>query len=433
MIKLHRDVNRIMKKLSDKGFQCYAVGGCVRDCLRGEKPVDWDLATDARLDDLKSIFPEAQVLSEKLSVVRIDRTEDEDDEESIIADIATFRKDGQYKDGRRPATVEFVDDIETDLARRDFTINAMADNPTGRFVDPFGGREDMDKRLIRIVGDPMERLAENPIRIMRAIRLAAYTDYDIDGKTYSAMVANAQRMELCSTASIRDEFEKIIAAPYAGKGLKMLAAADLMQYIIGDLAQGLSRRQKRMFDELFENIDKTKRILQRRLCLFYMCIDDKKGKRAAERLQYDEDTQDKIEMAIDLNPKVYFIRNTVELKGFLAKYGPDVYEFVDNFSKADRIVHGYDETKIVARKHYMDMIVVSGEPVYVKDLAVNAKDLLDGGICKDEETADRILLMLTDVVHRKPSKNNKEELMFRAKRFSRNKFSAATRKVKWMR
>lgn len=420
-----------MKAISDKGFQCYAVGGCVRDAMLGEKPLDWDIATNARLDDLKSIFPGAKVLSEKFSVVRLDYSED--DEEGIIADIATFRKDGEYKDGRRPAEVEFVDEIKEDLVRRDFTINAMADNPAGNFVDPFNGREDMNTKLIRTVGDPKKRFAEDPIRMMRAVRIAAYTNFDIQGKTYEAMLEHSDKLSKCSIDKVRDEFQKIIVGPHAGKGLKMLAGANLMEGIIGEIANNLSRRQKNLFDELMKNIDKTKPILQRRLALFYICIDDKKGIRAAERMMYDSDTQKRIEDAINLNPRLYFMKSGVEIKDFLVKYGPDTYDFVNNFAKADRIVHGWDEKKILGRKFYMDQIIMNGEPIYVEDLAIDGNDLIKAGICREGEECGALLTKLTDIVHRKPKENTKEDLLRHAKRIHKSKFMSATRKVKWSR
>ncbi len=145
MIKIPKEVKRIMKTLEDEKFKAYTVGGCVRDCLAGLKPYDWDVATSAGLEDLTRLFPDAKVVSEKYSVIRmefIDEVYDNEGdfvgEEGIIADVATFRKDGVYSDGRRPDTVEFVQTIEEDLPRRDFTMNALADNGY-ELVDPFGG------------------------------------------------------------------------------------------------------------------------------------------------------------------------------------------------------------------------------------------------------------------------------------------------------
>ena len=140
MIKFPKEVSRVFRKLEENGYKVYAVGGCVRDSLLGNNPIDFDLATNAKLDELKELFPDAIVLSEKLSVIRFDYSNPEDEDEGIILDVATFRVDGQYSDYRRPDSVTFVDNIEEDLGRRDFTINAMADNPSQALVDPFDGQ-----------------------------------------------------------------------------------------------------------------------------------------------------------------------------------------------------------------------------------------------------------------------------------------------------
>ena len=199
MIKLPKEVNNIIKALEKKGFSAYAVGGCVRDSLTGQQPIDWDLATNAELKDMKKIFPAAKVISEKYSVIRIDHTKEGDDD-GIIADVATFRKEGPYSDKRRPDSVEFVQSIEEDLKRRDFTVNAIADNPSGKIVDPFEGRKDIENRLIRTVGEPMERFSEDPLRMIRAVRVAGELDFDIHKKTYEAIVANSG---LLSEANIK--------------------------------------------------------------------------------------------------------------------------------------------------------------------------------------------------------------------------------------
>ena len=135
MIKIPKEVKRIMKTLEDEKFKAYAAGGCVRDCLAGLKPYDWDVSTSATFEDLTRLFPEAKVVSEKYSVVRMefidevyDREGDFVGEEGVIVDVSTFRKDGVQSDGQGPAAVEFAETVEEDLSRRDFTINAFADN-----------------------------------------------------------------------------------------------------------------------------------------------------------------------------------------------------------------------------------------------------------------------------------------------------------------
>ena len=431
MIKLPKEVNNIIKALEKKGFSAYAVGGCVRDSLTGQQPIDWDLATNAELKDMKKIFPAAKVISEKYSVIRIDHTKEGDDD-GIIADVATFRKEGPYSDKRRPDSVEFVQSIEEDLKRRDFTVNAIADNPSGKIVDPFEGRKDIENRLIRTVGEPMERFSEDPLRMIRAVRVAAELDFDIHKKTYEAIVANSGLLSEANIKKIREEFERIITSPNAGKGLRMLAGADLMPAIIGDVAAKLNRRQMQQFSTLCDNIDKTKPVLKRRLGLFYTCFEEKKGMQAIEMLDYDEKTKESLKDALLMMEKLHFLRTGVDLKAFLVKYGPKRYEYLDNLSKAQRIVYDLGDAKIISRHELLKMIKDNNEPIYIEDLAVNGEDIIKAGIAEGEQVG-RLLLMLTDIVHKKPKDNNKKTLLKYARKFNKNKLAARTRKVKWLR
>ena len=148
MIKMPKEVKEIIRALRDKGYEAYAAGICVRSCLAGEKPLDWDVNTNAGLDAIKEIFPEGEVVSEKFSVVRLYGNEDAEDQ--IITDIGTFRMK-TAEDG----TVPFTDDVKEDLRRRDFTVNAMADNGF-EFIDEFGGRSDMQAKLVRTIGSADE-------------------------------------------------------------------------------------------------------------------------------------------------------------------------------------------------------------------------------------------------------------------------------------
>jgi len=172
MIKLPKEISQVVKAVEDAGHAIYMVGGCVRDSLLGMEPIDWDLATDATWQEMVQILPEFQVLSEKYSVVRWEPDSDKEGE-GLIIDIATFRREGEYSDHRRPDQVILAKSIEEDLNRRDFTINAMADSPTRGFVDPYGGREDLKNRKLKAVGNSGERLMEDPSRMIRAIRMVS--------------------------------------------------------------------------------------------------------------------------------------------------------------------------------------------------------------------------------------------------------------------
>ncbi len=430
MIKLPKEISEIFKKIEKKGYSIYAVGGCVRDSIMGGVPEDWDLTTDAPLEDLVKIFPQANLLSEKYQVIRIDLTNQE--EEGLIIDIGRMRTEKEYDSKGNPSKIEFTNVIEEDLARRDFTINAIAINPTKGVSDPFGGRGDINGKIIRAVGDPFVRYEEDPIRMFRAIRIASMLDLDISKNDYEGILANANNFENVNIDKIRNEFEEIIISDNAGKGLRMLAGADLMPILIGDAANNLTRRQSEMFSTLADNIDKTQKNLLRRLGLFYLCFEKKKGLEAIKILNYDNAALQHFTDALTLLDRLNFLRKGVEIKEWIFKYGTDRFYYMHDLTKAQRIVYDLSEIKVASRHYILKDIEARKEPIFVEDLAITGTDIIEAGIAEGEKVGE-ILLQLVDVVHRRPDHNVKFELLKQAKKFSKSKFASSTRKVKWIR
>lgn len=431
MIRIPKEISKIMRTLEEGGHSVYAVGGCVRDSLLGEKPLDWDLATSADLETMKRLFPDATVLSGEYHVIRLDYSRGDEDDAGVIADIARYRKEGTYPDGRRPGSVEFVDTVEEDLGRRDFTINAIAINPSRSVVDPFGGRDDLSARQICSVGDPEVRFAENPIRMLRAIRLAAECGFTLHQTVVSAISKLAPELQKAGPDRIREEFLRIIVAPNAGKGLRLLEKSGLMAAIVGKDALRLGNRQISEFETLCDNIDKTQPVVERRLGLFYIIFGKKKGLEAMERLNFNNKTRQHLTDALTLLEDLYFLRTFVTLKGFLAKVGMERYEYLHNLSKAQRLVYGYSEHRILVRYELMKEIKTSGHPIFIEDLAVNGDDLLAEGIAQGEKIG-QILLMLTDLVHRSPKLNTRDQLLSHARKYAKNPIAAKTRNVRWI-
>lgn len=182
--------------LSEAGFPCHAVGGCVRDALLGVTPHDWDMTTPATVGEMHAAFEAAGLRVYDTGAKHGTVTVVDDDGEGY--EVTTYRIDGEYSDGRHPDSVTFTDDITEDLARRDFTINAMAWSADGGMVDPFGGRDDLAAGLIRCVGDPCDRFSEDPLRIMRATRFAARLGFSIEDGTAAAMREMAPRLSAVS-------------------------------------------------------------------------------------------------------------------------------------------------------------------------------------------------------------------------------------------
>jgi putative nucleotidyltransferase with HDIG domain len=209
------------------------VGGCLRDALLGREPADWDLTTDARPDRIQSIFPRS-LYENRFGTVVVRHADAQ-------YEITAFRRDVSYTDHRHPDSVEFGESIEEDLARRDFTVNAMAwgggpgDEP--RFVDPHGGRADLTRRLLRAVGDPDRRFHEDALRMVRAVRLAATLGFEVEADTLAAIARNAELARHLSGERIAAELFKLLAAPRPSVGLRLMAQTGLLSVIAPDLAR----------------------------------------------------------------------------------------------------------------------------------------------------------------------------------------------------
>ena len=235
------DVQELLNDLWRAGHTAYVVGGSLRDSLLGRSAADWDLATDARPDRLQELFAGA-VYENQFGTVAVRRGD-------AIYEITTFRSDHDYTDFRRPHRVEFGDSIELDLGRRDFTVNALAWGalPGGRaaLVDPFGGREDIDRRLLRAVGNPDERFQEDALRMIRAVRLAATLDFEVEPETLAAIRRRPELVRHLSGERIAAELNKLLAAPLPSVGLGLMAETGILEHVSPELArqQGVAQNK----------------------------------------------------------------------------------------------------------------------------------------------------------------------------------------------
>ena len=213
-IDLPRDVAALLRILHRAGHSAYVVGGCVRDSLLGRRPGDWDICTSARPDQIKAAFTGYRLLltGEKHGTVAVllhGRT----------YEITTYRLDGAYTDHRRPDAVTFVRDLSADLARRDFTVNAMAYAPGVGLVDLYEGRRDLERRLVRCVGAPQQRFAEDALRILRAVRFASQLEFTLDAPTRAAALAQRETVNTVAAERIFTELDKLLAGPGAATAL----------------------------------------------------------------------------------------------------------------------------------------------------------------------------------------------------------------------
>mgnify|MGYP004473195231 FL=1 len=425
---------KILQTLDEHGYEAYVVGGCVRDSVLGRDPHDWDITTSASPEQVKEIF---------------DRTIDTGIEHGTVTvmidregyEVTTYRIDGEYEDGRHPKEVCFTSSLEEDLKRRDFTMNAMAYNPSKGLVDLFGGMDDMENHVIRCVGDPMERFQEDALRIMRAVRFSAQLGFAIDDSTRQAITALAPNLKYVSAERIQAELVKLLASPHP-------------DYFRVAYETGITREFLPEFDACMETEQNTphhcytvgEHILHSTLnvpadkvlrltMLFHdiakplMKTTDENGcdhfKKHAEkgetvvkgilrRLKFDNDTIDKVTRLVRWHderpePSMKAVRRAVN------RIGEDIFPMYLVVRKADLLAQSTyrREEKL---EHLMkieecyNQIREEAQCVSMKSLAVSGRDLIQAGFKPGPEMGQLLNRMLDHVLE-VPEDNTKEKLM----------------------
>jgi len=233
---MNRDLAlRILAALRAHGHAAYLVGGCVRDLLLNQSPKDYDVATSATPGEITALFPHSGLVGAHFGVVLVK-------EPGAAVEVASFRTEGPYTDGRHPAHVALVTDPRLDAQRRDFTINALFLDPTeppppGRVLDFFHGRDDLAHRIIRCVGDPRARFQEDHLRLLRAVRFAARLGFTIEPETFAAIRAEAPSLARIAAERIRDELTRILTQPHPAEGLRLLDATGLLPVVLPEVQQ----------------------------------------------------------------------------------------------------------------------------------------------------------------------------------------------------
>jgi len=226
----------IVRRLQAAGHRAFWVGGCVRDFLLGREPGDYDIATDARPEQFEALFTKTVAVGRKFGVMVVA-------EAGCQFQVATFRAEADYQDGRRPEKVVFGD-ARADALRRDFTVNGLFYDPINRKLhDWVGGEADLRAKIIRTIGEPDERFAEDHLRLLRAVRFTAQLDFEIEPKTFAALKTNAQKIKTISAERVRDELLKLFRAPHAARGLDLLRDSGLLGNILPELAATITCEQ----------------------------------------------------------------------------------------------------------------------------------------------------------------------------------------------
>ncbi|MBI1999227.1 MAG: HD domain-containing protein [Parcubacteria group bacterium] len=254
-----KEILDAVKTLQKAGFEAYLVGGCTRDLFMGRKPRDWDVTTNATPEKIQGFFPHTFYENEYGTVGVVN--EGAEDDTLKVVEVTPYRIEEKYSDKRRPDSVVFAEKLEDDLKRRDFTINAFAYDPVSHDVfDYFRGEQDLKDKIIRAVGNPKERIGEDALRSMRAVRLAAELNFTVETDTADAIKKLAGNLELIAKERVEDEFSRIVMSPNPMHGIKLLHEYGLLQYVAPELEEGIGVEQNA--DHIYDVWEHTLRALQ---------------------------------------------------------------------------------------------------------------------------------------------------------------------------
>ena len=410
-ITLPKSVARILRTLEKAGFEAYAVGGCVRDTLLDRQPGDWDITTSARPREVKALF--RRTIDTGIQHGTVTVLMREENQQFTGYEVTTYRIDGEYLDGRHPKEVIFTPSLHEDLARRDFTINAMAYNERAGIVDDFGGMEDLAAKQIRAVGNPAHRFQEDALRMLRAIRFSAQLDFGIEAETMAAVSALAPNLQKVSKERIATELTKLLLSKHPDRlqlvfdtGLAPFVAADFpklsaLPRLTGDVPAKKGLRWGMLLRELPAD---TKRILR--------------------ELKMDNDT---IHYALSFGQlfRDALPENETEIRRQMAAYGTEIWFDVltlrqalasegNVFRAEDAAAAGSPATRegLAALEKAGRKILRRGDCIAIGMLAVNGQDLMAAGVPKGPEIG-RILQALLQEVLADPKRNERGYLLGR--------------------
>lgn len=411
----------ILRHLSEH-HSAYFVGGCVRDALLGHEPHDWDITTSAPPNQVKACLSGYRILDTGLKHGTVTVLVDGESYE-----VTTFRTEGAYSDHRHPDSVTFASSVEDDLARRDFTMNAIAMNANGSLVDLYGGREDIERGVIRCVGDPDERFREDPLRILRAIRFASQLGFFPTPDTTDSMMHNRHLLASISAERIQSEFSKILLGQRAYRAL--MVYRKIIAEFIPEIRACFDFQQKNVshcydvYEHILFSVNETPANLVLRLTMFFhdigkpVCyVEDEFGnghfhghaavsaniaKERLRALRYDNATVDTVTQLVTIHD-VEFTPSTTFVKRMLNKIGEEQFRRLLKVRKADILAQS--DINKVARldkventRAVFERVMMSQQASQLKDLAVSGHDLLALGIPEGPEIG-RILHTLLDAV-----------------------------------
>jgi poly(A) polymerase/tRNA nucleotidyltransferase (CCA-adding enzyme) len=434
-LHIPHDIRQLSDRLAHAGKKAYLVGGAVRDHFLKRPTSDYDVATDALPQEVMKLFP--RVIPTGIAhgtVTVLLKTYD--------IEVTTFRIDRGYSDGRRPDSVEFSMDIERDLERRDFTMNAIAyDLRKSTYIDPFEGRQDISRKIIRAVGDPVARFSEDGLRPLRAVRFASQLGFSIEDATLSAISASLERFMAVSAERVRDEFCKILMSPWAAGGITLLDTTGLLALIVPELLEGKGIGQKGVHEyDVFEHsclamqaapVDLVLRLaalfhdLGKPRSLKYddegsisfhdhESISEQMTREIMKRLKFPNSTIDHVCVLVKNHMFNYeHIWSDAAVRRFIARVGIERIDDLLALRRADETATAskvVDPSPTILFRERINSVLANDHTFGLKDLAVNGNDLASIGITRGPEMGI-VLHELMDTVLDDPDQNEKTKLL----------------------
>jgi tRNA nucleotidyltransferase/poly(A) polymerase len=437
-LKIHPLLREIANIFIASGKEIYLVGGAVRDLLLGREAVDWDLATNARPEEVIGLFRKVIPTGIKHGTVTVRY-------KGRSIEVTTFRTESGYSDGRRPDQIRYAATIEEDLSRRDFTMNAAAVRlPEGSLTDPFGGRDDIKRRLIRCVGLAAERFAEDGLRPLRALRFASQLGFDLDEATHRAIHGALPTTAKVASERIRDEIDKIIASPNPVRGFRLMEETELLHLLLPELAacRNVDQKGYHRFDvldhsllacgyaaekgfsrevrmaALFHDIGKraVRRLGENGIWTFYN-HERESGKLTFEimdRFRYPNAVIEKVLRLI--KEHMFHYEDTwsdAAVRRFIIRAGEDLIPELTQLRLADTAgMTGIapDPAALLPFMRRIEEILARSGALSLKDLAVNGRDLLASGVAPGRHVGI-ILNELLEAVVEDPALNSREKLL----------------------
>jgi tRNA nucleotidyltransferase (CCA-adding enzyme) len=428
--------------LRSRGKRAWIVGGCVRDLFRGREANDWDVATDARPPELLRIFPRAIPTGIEHGTVTVVAGDGRHYE------VTTLRGEGTYTDGRRPDWVEFVDDITADLARRDFTVNAIAVDPvSGEVIDPFGGRNDLAGGVLRAVGNPRERFAEDGLRVLRAARFVASLELTLDPATEAAIPSTLDTFRKVAQERVRDEWVKTMKARAPSRAFEVMRRTGILEVTCPELLRGVDVEQNRWhtFDvwrhglecmdactgdpilriaALLHDVGKpATRAWSEKTSDYTFYDHDRVGAEIAEpiaaRLRFSNDERARIVALVRHHLFHYDQWSDSAVRRWIRRVGPDRVEDLYALNEADVRAKGRDFANdleaLSGLKAHVARVLAEGAALSTRDLQIDGHDLMRELGVRPGRIIGELLEALLEVVLSDPSANERATLLAKAK------------------